>query len=99
MPKRVTISMADPFIDAFSVLKSNFNRAADPDKQEKMSPYRRRNLGLMQDGRKEHINTRRIMGNLNDPRLNLRSNLPNLLTMLILVTVGNEAVRRKPMLF
>ena len=78
MPKRVTISMADPFIDAFSVLKSNFNRAADPDKQEKMSPYRRRNLGLMQDGRKEHINTRRIMGNLNDPKAEPEKQPPKL---------------------
>lgn len=53
-------------------------RAADPDMKEKMSPYQRRNLGLMQDGRKEHLNTRRAMGRLDDPNAEPEEKPPKL---------------------
>ena len=53
-------------------------KEADPDKQEKMSPFQQRRLGLMQDGRKEHLNTRRIMGNLNDPNAEPKEKSPKL---------------------
>ena len=43
-----------------------------------LKSYRARKLGLMQDGRKEQLNTQRTMGNLNDPNAESEEKSPKL---------------------
>lgn len=43
-----------------------------------LKSYRAHKLGLMQDGRKEQLNTQRTMGNLNDPNAEPKDKSPKL---------------------
>ena len=43
-----------------------------------LKSYRAHKLGLMQDGRKEQLNTQRTMGNLNDPNAKPEEKSPKL---------------------